>query len=152
MFTCYGFIMELLNEVFVSVCSDGANVMLGVKAGMGKLLQKDFPDLILWHCLNPRLELVVDQALDITGGTNDFRAFLDCLYPLYSQSPKNACELSAHTNELHVVLKKIGRLFSVRWVASAWRAVNAVWQTYPALSKHFEEASQDQSRDGREQV
>ncbi|XP_006110332.2 E3 SUMO-protein ligase KIAA1586-like [Pelodiscus sinensis] len=146
----YGFTKELLTEAFVSFCSDGANLMLGAKAGLGKLLQKDFPNLILWHCLNHRLELVVDQALDITGGTNDFRAFLDSLYSLCSQSPKNACELRAHANELHVILKKIGRVFSVQWVASTWKAVNAVWQTYPTLAKYFEEASRDQSRDGRE--
>ncbi|XP_063788503.1 E3 SUMO-protein ligase KIAA1586-like [Pseudophryne corroboree] len=148
----HGFTFEVLTEIFVSFCSDGANVMLGVKAGVGKLLQGDFPKLILWHCMNHRLELAVDQALDVTGGTNDFRSFLDTLYTLYSQSPKNVRELSAQANELHVLLKKIGRVFNVRWVASSWRAVNAVWQTYPALAAHFQKASQDQSRDRREQV
>ncbi|XP_074872882.1 E3 SUMO-protein ligase KIAA1586-like [Carettochelys insculpta] len=149
---CYGFTMDLLTEVFLSFCSDGANVMLGVKAGLGRLLQKDFPNLILWHCLNHKLELAVDQVLNVTGGTNDFREFLDNLYSLCSQSPKNACDLRANATELHVVLKKIGRVFSVQWVASTWRAVSAVWQTYPALAKYFQEASQDQTRDGRERA
>ncbi|CAM2096660.1 unnamed protein product [Caretta caretta] len=103
---CCGFTKELLLEMMISFCSDSANVMLGVKAGVGKLLQMDFPNVILWHCLNHRLELAVDEALEVTGGTNDFKAFLDALYSLYSQSPKNSHELSAPANELHIVLKK----------------------------------------------
>ncbi|QQP55804.1 Uncharacterized protein FKW44_000253 [Caligus rogercresseyi] len=86
--------MELLQEMLIGFCSDGANVMLGVKSGVGKLLQGDFPNIILWHCLNHRLELAVAQALEATGGTKDFQAFLDALYTLYSQSPKSMRELS----------------------------------------------------------
>ena len=32
--------------------------MLGTKSGVGKLLEDKFPDVILWHCLNHRLELL----------------------------------------------------------------------------------------------
>ncbi|CAM2114642.1 unnamed protein product [Caretta caretta] len=39
-----------------------------------------------------------------------------------------------------------------KWVVSTWRAVIAVWQTYPALAKHFEVASQDWSRVGSEHL
>ena len=80
----------------------GASVMLGVKSGVGKLLQDDFPGIVLWHCLNHRLELAVDQALEATGGTKDFQAFLDSLYSLYSQSLKNMRELSECANNLHI--------------------------------------------------
>ncbi|QQP40420.1 Uncharacterized protein FKW44_003943, partial [Caligus rogercresseyi] len=33
-----GFTMKLLQEMLIGFCSDGANVMLGVKSGVGKLL------------------------------------------------------------------------------------------------------------------
>ena len=46
--------------------------MLGTKSGVGKLLKDKFPDIILWHGLNHRLELAVGNALEIIGGTNDF--------------------------------------------------------------------------------
>ncbi|CAM4575118.1 unnamed protein product [Caretta caretta] len=108
----------------------------------------DFPNVILWHCLHHRLELAVDEALEVTGGTNDFKAFLDALYSLSSQSSKNSSELSAHANQLHIVLQKIGKVFNFRWVASTWRAISAVWQRYPALTKYFKTASQDPSRVG----
>uniref|UniRef100_A0A8C7YBF1 E3 SUMO-protein ligase KIAA1586-like n=1 Tax=Oryzias sinensis TaxID=183150 RepID=A0A8C7YBF1_9TELE len=136
-----GFTMQLLQELLIGFCSDGASVMLGVKSGVGKLLKDDFPSIVLWHCLNHTLELAVDQALDKTGGTKDFQAFLDSLYSLYSQSPKNMRELSECARNLHITLKRIGRVFSVRWVASSWRAVNAVWQSYSALAQHFQKFS-----------
>uniref|UniRef100_A0A3B3C8Y0 DUF4371 domain-containing protein n=1 Tax=Oryzias melastigma TaxID=30732 RepID=A0A3B3C8Y0_ORYME len=131
----------------VAYVLDGASVMLGVKSDVGKLLKDDFPSIVLWHCLNHRLELAVAQALDKTGGTKDFQAFLDSLYSLHSQSPKNMRELSECAHNLHITLKRIGRVFSVRWVASSWRAVNAVWQSYSALAQHFQKASEDTSRE-----
>ncbi|XP_074552406.1 LOW QUALITY PROTEIN: E3 SUMO-protein ligase KIAA1586-like [Halichoeres trimaculatus] len=112
-----GFTIELLQEVLIGFCSDGASVMLGTKSGVGKLLQNDFPGIVLWHCLNHRLELAVDQALEVTGGTNDFQAFLDSLYSLYSQSPKNIRDLSTCAHDLHITLKKIGKVFNVRWLS-----------------------------------
>jgi len=89
-----GFTTELLQEVFIGFCSDGASVMLGTKSGVGKLLKDGFPDIVLWHCLNHRLEPAVGNALDATSGTNDLQSFLECLYSLHSQSPKNMRELS----------------------------------------------------------
>uniref|UniRef100_A0A3P8U5N6 DUF4371 domain-containing protein n=1 Tax=Amphiprion percula TaxID=161767 RepID=A0A3P8U5N6_AMPPE len=145
-------LVELDSLNLIGFCSDGASVMLGVKSGVRKLLKDDFPSIVLWHCLNHRLELAVDQALDKTGGTKDFHAFLDSLYALYSQSPKNTRELSECAHNLHITLRRIGKVFTVRWVASSWRAVSAVWQSYPALAQHFREASEDHSRDSKERA
>ena len=54
-----GYFIELLQEVIIGCCSDGANEMLGTKSEVGKLLEDKFPDTILWHCLNHRLKLAV---------------------------------------------------------------------------------------------
>jgi len=70
------------------------------------LLKDEFPDIALWHCLNHRLELVVGNALNATSGTNDLQSFLESLYSLYSQSPKNMRELRGCTHDLHISLKK----------------------------------------------
>ena len=67
-----GYSIALLQEVIIGFCSDGASVMLGTKSGVGKLLKDKFPDIILWHCRNHRLELALGIALEIFGGTNDF--------------------------------------------------------------------------------
>ena len=72
-----GYTIELRHELFIGFCSNGASVMLGTKSRVGKLLKDKFPDIILWHCLNHRLELVVGNALESVSGTNDFQSFLE---------------------------------------------------------------------------
>ena len=32
-------------------------------------------------------------------------------------------------------------MFAIRWVASTFRAVSAVWHSFPALAQHFHKAS-----------
>ena len=58
--------------------------MLGTNSGVRKLLKDKFPEIILWHCLNHRLELAVGNALESISGTNDFQSFLEHLYSMYS--------------------------------------------------------------------
>jgi len=60
----------------------------------------------LWHCLNHRLELAVDNALNATSGTNDLQFFLESLYSLYSHSLKNMRELSDCAPDLDISFKK----------------------------------------------
>lgn len=43
----------------------------------------------------------------------------------------------------------MGRVLDVRWVASSWKAVNVVWRMFPALCKHFSEASEDTQKDSK---
>lgn len=59
------------------------------KNGVYTKLKSMFPGLIGWHCLNHRLELSVSDAVKHCTETNHFTAFLDKLYCLYNQSPKN---------------------------------------------------------------
>ena len=146
-----GYSIELLQEVIIGFCSDGASVMLGTKSGVRKLLKDKFPD-IMWHCLNHRLELAVGIALEIIGGTNDFQSFLEHLYSLYSQSPKIKRELDQCSHDLQTTLKRIGKVFTIRWVASFFRAVLAVWHSYPALAQHFDKASNDETRQSTEKA
>ena len=99
--------------------------MLGTKSGVGKLLKDKNPDIILCHCLNHRLELAVGNALEIISCTNNFQSFLEHLYSLYSQSPKNKRELKQCSHDLQMTHKRIGKVFTVRWVALSFMAVPA---------------------------
>ena len=114
-----GYTIELLQELFIGFCSDGASVMLGTKSGVGKLLKDKFPDIILWHCLNHRLELAVGNALESTSGTNYFQSFLEHLYSLYSQLPKNKRELDQCSHDLQTTFKRIGKVFTIRGSVSS---------------------------------
>ena len=147
-----GYSIKLLQEVIIGFCSDGASVMLRTKSGVGKLLKDKFPGIILWHCLNHRLELAVGIALEIIGGTNDFQSFLEHLYSLYSQSPKNKRELDQCFHDLQTTLKEIGKVLTIRWVASSFRAVSAVCHSFPALVQHFDKASNDETRQSTEKA
>jgi len=75
---------------------------------------------------------------------------MDLLYALYSQSPKCQRELAACAAELDVQLNKIGRVLSVRWMASSCRTVTAVWKSYAAIHAHFLVKALDVSLESRE--
>lgn len=53
----------------------------------------------------------------------------------------NLCAASLESN-----LLRIGKMFSIRWVASSERTIKAVWNNFPALYNHFSNASTDDSR------
>jgi len=49
-------------------------------------------------------------------------------------------------------LRKITPIFTIRLVASSFRAVKAVWHDFAALSQHFHNASADQSRSSKDRA
>jgi len=76
-----GFTNELLQEVFTGfwfAVMEPAQCW-GQNQVFVKLLKDEISDIVLWHCLNHRLELVVGNALDATSGTNDLQSFLESL-------------------------------------------------------------------------
>jgi len=148
----HGFTQEYLFENWVSFACDGASVMLGRCAGVAALILRDFPQVFVWHCAAHRLELAVNDAVEEVGGVNNFRAFMDKLYSLYHQSPKNQRQLHDVSESFGTQLLSIGRVLNTRWVASSARPDAAVWQNYPALFEHFSQAASDPTRSKSEQV
>ena len=72
----HGLKKEILGEIFIGLCTDGASVMLGKRAGLATLMKQDFPNIITWHCLNHRLELAVHDTMKDITTTNHFAVFL----------------------------------------------------------------------------
>ena len=144
-----GFTEEYLQNNWVSLVSDGASVMLGKNSGVAKRLTELYPRIFTWHCMNHRLELSVNDAFADVSATNHFRAFLDSLYALYSQSPKNMLELSNISKDLEVQLLRIGRIMDIRWVASSFRTIRAVWTSFPSLHCHFTSALEKSGSTGQ---
>ncbi|MGH0172170.1 UNVERIFIED_CONTAM: hypothetical protein FKN15_071320 [Acipenser sinensis] len=110
-----------------------------------------FPDIIVWHCSNHRLELAVADVVEEVSATYGMKSFFDKLYSLYSASPKKQAELQECARAL-IRLNAVGRILGTRWVSSSARSVRAVWQNYAALVQHFENASKDTSRDSKQQA
>lgn len=128
----HGLSEAVIAEHCVGLACDGASVMLGKKAGVGKLMQNKFPKLFVWHCVAHRLELSVHDTMKEVAGINNFKIFIDKLYALYHTSPKNQVELRQCATELDVQLLYIGKMLDTRWVASSLRTVRAVWQSFAA--------------------
>ena len=60
----HGFEQTFLKECFIASACDGASVMLGKNKGVAKRLQSIFPNLVIWHCSNYRLELAVNDCVN----------------------------------------------------------------------------------------
>lgn len=67
----------------------------------------------------------------------------------YTMHHLNQAELREICHDLDVLFLKIGRVRSVCWVASSWKAVNVVWKIFPALYKYLYTASNDSNRDSK---
>jgi len=138
---------DWLKRSLVGVCTDGASVMSGCNRGLAKLIVDAYgPQVEFMHCMAHRLELSVADALKSVTATNHFQAFITSIYSLYSQSPKNQRELGRAASETETVILRIKGVFTVRWVASSFRAVKAVWRDFPALVSHFQAAANDCGR------
>lgn len=138
---------DWLKNSLVGVCTDGASVMSGNAGGFAKLLTDKYGSQIeFFHCMAHRLELSISDALKSVTATNHFQAFISSLHALYSQSPKNQRELALAAAETETVLLQIKGIFTVRWVASSFRSVRAIWRDFPALVNHFDRAASDSSR------
>ncbi|KAF2888577.1 hypothetical protein ILUMI_17596, partial [Ignelater luminosus] len=108
-----GFHNEYLKANLIAFCSDGASTMLGRKSGVAAKLLESFSKIIVWHCLNHRLQLSLDDSIS------------------------EIKHLETVAKELEIKIIKIGRVLGPRWAACSLRATTAVWRAYPALYMHF---------------
>jgi len=143
----------LQNKLLIAICTDGASVMTGTSSGVAtQFIARYGENVEAFHCLAHRLELSVNDALKSVTATNHFQSFLKSLYALYSQSPKNQRELGEVAADTETQLLHITAIFDVRWVASSFRSVRAVWRNFPALHDHFRNASLDLTRTSTERA
>jgi len=143
----------LKNKSLIAICTDGASVMTGASSGVATQFVNRYGHHVEpFHCLAHRLELAVHDALKSVTATNHFQSFLKSLFALYSQSPKNQRELGEVAADTETQLLRITAIFGIRWVASSFRAVRAVWRDYPALHGHFLNASRDSARSSTERA
>jgi len=142
-----GFSKEFLEKNWIAFISDGASVLMGRQSGVAARLLDEYPNLFIWHCLNHRLELAIADAIKEINGINHLQIFMDKLYSIYSQSTKNAAQIKALSESLHLQCLKIGRILNVRWVASSFRTVDAVYSSFECLAAHLQASAEDTSRD-----
>jgi hypothetical protein len=103
----FGFDENYLSKNLIAFTSDGASVMLGIHSGVGQRLKEKFPVLLLWHCLNHRLELAISDAVSSIDGFYPIQTFFDKTYSVYSFSSKLQRELRKISRDLHLQLNKL---------------------------------------------
>jgi len=121
-----GFDNEYLRNNLIAFCSDGASVMLGRNSGVGTRLKNDYPNIILWQCLNHRLQLVLDDSVNDIKQVNHFKIFMDKIYTIFHQSNKNQMQLFKISEMLGQQILKIGRVLGLRWAACSLRSACCV--------------------------
>lgn len=110
----HGLNNNFLKLNLIAFVSDDASSMLGRIAGVGAQLKKMYPNIVIWHCCNHRLELAVCDTLKEVSGINNFQLFIEKLYALFHQSPKNMNELHMCAVSLEHNLQRIGKIFTIR--------------------------------------
>lgn len=133
-----GFTKKYLKANLIGFCSGGANTMLGKKSGVATKLLESFPEIIIWNCLNHRLQLSLDDSISEIKQVNHLKVFLDKMYSIYHQSNKNQNKLlGTVAKDVEIEIIKIGRVMGPRWVACSLQAATAVLCAYPVLYMHF---------------
>ena len=125
-------------------------MLTGKASGLVVRLKNKFPNVQSVHCLAHKLELSIKDALKEVGGTNQFEICISHLYSLYNQSTRNSRLLKEAAAELNMEILKIGQIFTIRWVASSFKTVKAVWKDFPALALHFKTSSENASHNDLE--
>ena len=105
-----GFSNEYLKQNLISFCSDEVSVMLGRNSGIGSRLQENFPKILIWYCLNHRLQLLLDDSMNDIKQVNHFKIFMDEMYTIFHNSNKNQTELFNISQEFGQQMLKIGRV------------------------------------------
>jgi len=111
--------------------------MLGRNSGVGTRRKNDYLNIILWHCLNHHLELILNDSVNDIKQVNHFKIFMDKIYTIFHQSNKNQMQLFKISEMLGQQILNIGRVLGPRWGACCLRSALAVWRAYPALYKYF---------------
>lgn len=152
--TKLGLTSEILKSRLLGFCTDGASNLHGSVKGALRIvadkLERD--DLILFHCMNHKLELAVHDAVTATNKVSHLKMFMDTLYAYYSRSPRNCRLLEAISESLGTEIRKIGKVFDVRWLSSSYRAVDAVFKSLPALVENMRVASSDSSTSNKDKA
>uniref|UniRef100_A0A8C4WSR0 KIAA1586 n=1 Tax=Gopherus evgoodei TaxID=1825980 RepID=A0A8C4WSR0_9SAUR len=132
-----GFYTEYLKKNLIGFCSDGMSTMLGHKSGIATRLIQDFPNIIIWHCLNHQLQLALDDAINYINEISHFKFFWTRFMPFFSSQIKVSLNLNKFLKNCILKSSKIGHVFGPQWASCSPGAVKAVWRIYPALYSYF---------------
>ena len=123
---------------------DGASVNMGVHAGLGTKLREMAPWLVLVHCFNHRIELVIKDAFD-GSSFSKIDQMLQVLHSLYNARPKRYRELKRLAEACQISIPKPTKATGTCWIEHKVNAMKIVLENYGAFLSHIESLSQTDS-------
>ena len=64
-----------LAKNLIGFISDSASVMMGKIKRVRSIIKSHYPQIVMWHCLNHRLELVVSDMITAVNGSQPIEDF-----------------------------------------------------------------------------
>ena len=121
------YIFEAVKQVFVayeldftkciSVSTDGASVMTGIRSRVTTLFKQQNPFIVTSHCIAHRLALGVSQAANSYNYLKKFQGTLNEIYKYYHFSCKHTASLKAMGVIFEKAEKKFVEVFATRWLS-----------------------------------
>lgn len=127
-------------QKLIATGSDGANVNLGKRHSVAKLLKDQVPHLFAMHCVSHRLELGAIDAMKERDGKlfADIKSVLMYLHKHYHYSPKALRELQLLSDAMEDKMAKPVNLSGTRWMPHLSRCLDVLLNKYCTFVAHFE--------------
>jgi hAT family C-terminal dimerisation region len=139
---------DLFKRNCFRIATDGAPVMQGKKAGLAKLLN-DVADNNIYtiHCMAHKMQLVITHAFEkIPGFKNHLENTINGIYSFYNDKSFKRKESFIKTaEELGNTFYEVNYIYSSRWVASEFNAVNRIRANYRSLVHNMQSIAEDKS-------
>lgn len=136
-------------QKLVGFGTDGANVMLGHRAGVVKLLKDEgnTPWVLTVWCLAHRLELAIKDAFKKTYMENVIEV-LTLIYYFYKGSSKRNKEIKTIADVMDDHFLKPGKANGTRWVDHKLRAVSKLLKNWKLIVIHMKNYAEDVTNRG----
>ena len=82
--------------------------MQGTIRGVATKLKERYPQIVVWHYWNHRLERAVSDKVIAVNGVSQIESFFSKVYLVYSQPPKLQRELKEIASDMEVQMRSVG--------------------------------------------
>ncbi|XP_052283054.1 zinc finger protein 862-like isoform X2 [Dreissena polymorpha] len=122
--------------------------MMGIHSGVSSLLKKDWPHLVVTHCVAHRLELAFKDAMKKCAPKNyeKLTSLLMGLFYLFRRSPKQKKGLERAAEALHMKMLLPTRIGGTRWLPHFEKALNIFSRGYKLFLYQLENASHQNAK------
>ena len=139
--TYLGINLDPLAAKLAGFGSDGASVMMGVRAGVQAKLKEKQGNLFVVHCMAHRLELAFKDFLKTVPAFQQLDRVLLNLYLFYHDSTVRRAMLKLSYDSLgekNLIPTRVG---GTRWLPHLKRAFHQLWTGYKAIVQHLGQVS-----------